>query len=151
FQFEQPLLQAFGVEINQIRATHPGSMLTPFNVGGRVEGILITRLRFDEQRAEFQRDVNFMLVNVEVAYWNLYYAYWNLYSREQGMRQGYEAWRVAKAQLQAGKVAPYQVAAARRQYETFRAQRIAALGSGQLGVGGGVLENERQLRGLIGL
>src|SRR5205085_139887 len=72
FQFEQPLLQGYGVEINQLRATHPGSVLTPFPTGGRVEGILITRLRFDQQRAEFEKNVQFMLVNVEVAYWNLY-------------------------------------------------------------------------------
>ena len=30
FQFEQPLLQGFGVEINQLRPRHPGSVLTPF-------------------------------------------------------------------------------------------------------------------------
>ncbi len=50
----------------------------------RQEGILITRIRFDQQRAEFERNVNQMLLNVEVAYWNLYGGYWTLYSREQG-------------------------------------------------------------------
>ena len=29
FQFEQPLLQGFGVEINQLRTNHPGSILNP--------------------------------------------------------------------------------------------------------------------------
>src|SRR5207302_3486179 len=75
FQFEQPLLQGYGVEINQLRSAHPGSILTPFPTGGRVEGILITRLRFDQTRTEFERTVNYMLLNVEVAYWNLYDAY----------------------------------------------------------------------------
>ena len=29
-QFEQPLLQGFGVDINELRSTHPGSILTPY-------------------------------------------------------------------------------------------------------------------------
>src|SRR4029077_9578011 len=45
-QFEQPLLQGLGVEINERRAQPPGSVLTPFNNTSRVEGIVITRLRF---------------------------------------------------------------------------------------------------------
>ncbi len=145
FQFEQPLLQGFGVEINQLRATHPGSVLTPFNTGGRVEGILITRLRFDEQRAEFERQVANLLVNVETAYWSLYGAYWNLYANEQGMRFAYESWKITKAKFEAGhKDAPLaNFAQARGQYELFRSQRLSALAQ--------VLENEQLLRGLMGL
>src|SRR5262249_16862327 len=89
FAFEQPLLQGFGIEINQLRASHPGSIVTPFQAGGRVEGILITRLRFDQQRTEFERQGHHLLLNVEVAYWNLYGSYWNLFSREQALRQAY--------------------------------------------------------------
>jgi outer membrane protein TolC len=143
FQFEQPLLQGFGVEINQIRPTHPGSILTPFNVGGRVEGVLITRLRFDEQRAEFERNVHILLVNVEVAYWNLYGAYWSLYSREQALRQAFEAYKINKERFEAGRIPIQDLAQTRQQYESFRAQRIQALGQ--------VLENERSLRHLVGL
>jgi outer membrane protein TolC len=143
FQFEQPLLQGFGVEINQLRPTHPGSILTPFNVGGRVEGVLITRIRFDQQRAEFERNVHIMLVNVEVAYWNLYGSYWALYSREQALRQAFEAYKINKERFEAGRIPVQDVAQTRQQYESFRAQRIQALGQ--------VLENERALRFLVGL
>jgi len=143
FQFEQPLLQGFGVEINQLRATHPGSVLTPFPTGGRVEGILITRLRFDEARAEFERNLNTMLINVEVAYWNLYGSYWNLYSREQALRQAFEAWKINKERFDAGRISVEDVAQTRGQYELFRAQRIQGLEQ--------VLDNERNLRQLIGL
>jgi outer membrane protein TolC len=143
FQFEQPLLNGFGVEINQLRSTHPGSVLTPFPTGGRVEGILITRLRFDEARAEFERNLNTMLINVEVAYWNLYGAYWNLYSREQALRQSFEAWKINKERFDAGRISVEDVAQTRGQYELFRAQRIQALQQ--------VLDNERFLRMLIGL
>jgi outer membrane protein TolC len=143
FQFEQPLLQGFGVEINQLRASHPGSVLTPFQAGGRVEGIVIARLRFDQQRAEFERNLDIMLVNVEVAYWNLYGSYWNLYSREQAMRQAFEAWKINKEKFEAGRIPVQDFAQVRGQYESFRAQRIQALGQ--------VLENERALRSLMGI
>jgi outer membrane protein TolC len=138
FALEQPLLQGYGVEINQLRATHPGSVVTPFPTGGRVEGILIARLRFDQQRAEFERNVHVLLVNVEVAYWNLYGSYWNLYSREQALRQSFEAWKINKERYDAGRIPIQDLAQTRGQYEQFRAQRIQALGQ--------VLENERALR-----
>jgi outer membrane protein TolC len=142
-QFEQPLLQGFGVDINQLRASHPGSQLTPYTNSSRVEGILITRLRFDEERTEFERNINFLLVNVEYAYWTLYDSYWTLYSREQALRQAFEAWRINKARYEAGRIPIQDLAQSRGQYELFRGQRITALGQ--------VLENERQLRGLMGL
>src|SRR5262249_51953866 len=95
FQFEQPLLQGFGVEINQLRNAHPGSLLNPgvINTQTSQEGILITRIRFDQQRGEFERNVQAMLANVEIAYWNLYSSYWTLFSRESAVRQAFEAWK----------------------------------------------------------
>jgi outer membrane protein TolC len=143
FQFEQPLLQGFGVDINQLRAQHPGSILTPFNNQSRVEGIIITRLRFDEQRAEFERQVSEMLVNVEVAYWNLYGAYFNLYSQEQGLHTALIVWQAFEQQVRSGTLSPDRLAQARGQYELFRGQRLTGLA--------GVLEAEHQLRAMIGL
>ena len=137
------------MEINQLRQSVPGSLLLPnANVLNGlpqpgVEGILVTRLRFDQQRAEFQRVVNYMLANVEYSYWNLYNAYWSLYSNESALRQAYEAWKIAEVKLQAGKIAVADVAQTRGQYELFRSQRIASLD--------GVLESERQLRGMLGM
>src|SRR5207244_6585735 len=103
-----------------------------------VEGILVSRIRADEQRAEFERNLNQMLLNVEVAYWNLYGAYWTLYSREQGLRFAYEAFRLSKAGYEAGRVKAADFHQSRGQYELFRAQRLQALDT--------VLEDERQLR-----
>ncbi len=149
FQFEQPLLQGFGVEINQLRAAFPAPVLAaiPGNfLQPTSEGILITRIRYDQSRADFEASVNQMVVNVEVAYWNLYGSYWNLYSRELGLRLAYESWRTTRTKHLAGgaqgiKLAD--VARTRGQYELFRGQRIDALGR--------VLESERQLRKLLGL
>jgi outer membrane protein TolC len=143
FQFEQPLLQGYGVEINQLRSTHPGSILTPFNTASRVEGILITRIRLDEERLDFERQVHTLLVNVEAAYWNLYFSYWNLYSREKGLQFALESWRVSTERYQKGAESLASPATARGQYEQFRGQRLAALDQ--------VLENEHQLRRMIGM
>jgi outer membrane protein TolC len=151
FQFEQPLLQGFGVEINQLRTQHP-AQADPFglaqnlyapNLAPTAEGILITRLRFDQQRGEFERNINQMLLNVETAYWNLYGSYWNLYSREQGLRFAYEAFKLSRAGYEAGRVKAADFYQSRGQYELFRAQRLQAVQT--------ILENERQLRALMGL
>jgi outer membrane protein TolC len=145
FQFELPLMQGFGVEINQLRSAHPGSILTPgvINTQPSSEGILISRLRFDQARADFEHQLNQMLLNVEVAYWNLYGSYWTLYSREQGLRFAYQAFKILKSRYEAGRAAVADFYQTRGQYELFRAQRLDALNN--------VLENERQLRALIGI
>jgi outer membrane protein TolC len=166
FTFEQPLLQGFGVEINQLRAFHPGSILPisppnsllpppaatflPYNfnnlsgVGlGLPPGILIARIRFNQNRAEFERNVNQMLLNVETAYWNLYGSYYQLYSREQGLRFAYETWKITGAQYRVGRVSRAALAQAEGQYNLFRSQRLAAIDT--------VLDNERQLRAMLGM
>src|SRR5262249_32801220 len=105
FLFEQPLLQFFGVEINQLTSQLPGSVLVPGlrpSGGTRTEGILITRLRFAQARAEFERNINFLLLNVEYAYWNLYASYYTLYAREQGLRLALVSWQITRAQFLAG-------------------------------------------------
>ena len=163
FSLEQPLLQLFGTEINQLLQNHPGSNFVPgatqFNFGSASgygqakDGILLTRLRFDQSRAEFEREESTKLLNVERAYWNLYSAYGNLYSIEQAMVQALEAWRINKDKFDAGTLSIADLAQSRAQYELFRTQRLAALGSPSPGSGQlvGVLETERNLRGLIGL
>ncbi len=166
FTFEQPLLQGFGVEINQLRAFHPGSILPisppnsltpppagtflPYNfnnlsgVGlGLPPGILVARIRFNQNRAEFERNVNQMLLNVENAYWNLYGSYYQLYSREQGLRFAYETWKITGAQYRVGRVSRAALAQAEGQYNLFRSQRLQAIDT--------VLDNERQLRAMLGM
>ncbi len=155
FFFDQPLLQGWGVDVNELRTIHPlenpgstlSNVLRPPNStllnGNTVPGVLITRLRFDQSRAEFERVVDFMLVNVETAYWNLYGAYVSLYATEQGMRQAYKIWRITKAQFDAGKIGAKDYYPQLGQYEQFRGDRLEALNN--------ILERERILRALIGL
>jgi hypothetical protein len=127
--------------------------LTPFPTNVHAsEGVLITRIRYDEERAEFERNVHSMLLNVEAAYWNLYSAYYTLYARELGLHMSLRVWSVLKRQKEIGAGAG--VAAGqqdpllaepqfRGQYEQFRTQRLTALGQ--------VLESERRLRRLMGI
>ena len=145
FSFDQPLLQLFGVEVNQLTSTAPTSLTQNIRPSGGqgVEGILITRIRFDQSRAEFERRVNFLLVNVESAYWNLYASYYALYAQEEGLRQSFDGYRFTEARVQAGTDPPQALDQSRAQFELFRANVIRARGI--------VLESERQLRGLLGL
>lgn len=149
--FEQPLLQGFGVGINQLTESHPGSTRLNFPVptGGRVPGILLARIFADEAQIEFERRVQDLLFSVEEAYWSLYAAYWDLYSREIGVRQGHAAWMRNKARLDAGQIAVQELAQIEEQFYNFRAQRISALGTGTGRAG--VLDAERRLRYLLGL
>lgn len=144
FTFEQPLLQGYGVEINQLRFTHPAA------VGGRTtQGILLARVAFDQSRAEFERRVQDLVFAVEEAYWNLYCSYWVLYSREEGMRQAYREWLFGYYQFREKRFTVQRLDQIEEQYQLFRAERLAALGNG---IGQpGVLEAERQLRLAIGL
>jgi outer membrane protein TolC len=151
FQFEQPLLQGFGVDINQIRADHPGSILngtqfatTPRTLQGQ-EGIILSRIRFDQSRALLELHVEELLLNVEVAYWNLYAAYGQLYAREIALRKNLEVWRLTKERVEAGikQFTQADLFESQGQYESSRSDWLAALGN--------VLDSERRLRGIMGL
>lgn len=146
---EQPLLRLFGVEVNQISNTSPlqegsqlfGGLRPPGGVGS--EGILITRIRLDQTKADFELRVNFLLANVEAAYWNLYAAYYNLYAQEEGLRQAFEGYRFVQIRVLTGTVPPQQLDQIQAQFHRFQRQVYQARGQ--------VLESERQLRGLMGL
>ena len=154
FSFQQPLLRQFGVEINQMNDFHPGRGdagdfnfpvgSSPFasNLPGQAS-ILVTRIRRDQSQVTFESQVNFLLVNLETAYWNLYSAYYNLYAQEEGLRQSYDGLRFIKARVDAGSEPPQQYYQTLAQLEQFRSQVITARGQ--------VLESERQLRGFMGL
>ncbi|MBN9120870.1 MAG: TolC family protein, partial [Planctomycetes bacterium] len=146
---EQPLLRLFGVEVNQLSSIGPlseGSVVLPGirPAGGtQSEGILITRIRLDQTKANFEQQVNFMLINVEAAYWNLYAAYYNLYAQEEGLRQAFEGYRFTLIRVLNGSAPPQQLDQIQAQFHRFQGQVYDARGQ--------VLESERQLRGLLGL
>lgn len=145
FTLEQPLLRLFGVEVNQLSPSHPGSALLNVQPSGGqgTEGILVSRIRLDQQKADFETRMNYLLVNVEAAYWNLYAAYYNLYAQEEGLRQAFEGYQFIDIRQRAGNEPPQNVYQARAQFERFRRLVIQARGQ--------VLDAERNLRGMMNL
>lgn len=145
FVFEQPLLQNFGIEANQLNANHPGSLLIPgFRTTGQgTEGILLTRVRVDQQRADFDRQVNTHLLNIETAYWNLYSSYYNLAAQEEGAKQALDGYLYFAKRTEAGINRDSVVSQNAAQYFQFRVQITQARDQ--------VFESERNLRGLLGM
>jgi outer membrane protein TolC len=159
--FEQPLWRDWGVDINQLLARFPtplgqafagNNIFSAFNsrqngvsafVDRQSEGILISRLRFDQQRAEFERQIHTLLVQTEVAYWNLYSKYGQLYSFEENLRIMHRAYQENYNKFKAGNLEPQKYHQVRGQYEEFRAERLRALDE--------VIAAERELRGILGL
>jgi outer membrane protein TolC len=144
FVLEQPLLQGFGVEINQLLPRHPGGFLIPGlqPSGGASEGILVTNIRVAQSRAQFDNVINNMLLNVESAYWNLFSAYYNLASQEEGYKNAIDNY--AFISERAGKLAREEEKyLAEAQVHQFRAQVIEGRQR--------VFTTERALRNLLGM
>jgi outer membrane protein TolC len=143
-RFEQPLLRDYGVDVNQLLPQHPGSTQINFRpTGGRAEGILVSRIRADQARAEFERNLQVLVFNVELTYWSLYGRYYTKYAQEQALRQAYVTWEQLVQLQVAGLQTKQGVAQARAQFEEFRLNYLVALQN--------VLEGERRLRGILGL
>jgi outer membrane protein TolC len=160
FGIDAPLWRDYGTEINQLLARHPAAgafspvpgqhagafashqnNLVPF--GAAPEGILIARVRHEQQKAEFERHLNAMILNVEAAYWQLYQAYGQLYSFEEVFRISHRAWMINKAKYDVGTKGPVDYFPVEGQYHEFRGERLGSLAN--------VIEAERNLRGLMNL
>jgi hypothetical protein len=107
------------------------------------KGLILSGVSPETEPALLKRNLNQMLLNVETAYWNLYGSYWQLYSREQGLRLAYETYKITAAQHKTGCISSAAVAQAEGQYDLFCSQRLAAIDT--------VLDNERQLRAMMGM
>ncbi|MBI1830739.1 MAG: TolC family protein [Planctomycetes bacterium] len=158
---EQPLWKDWGVEINQLLPRFPSitaqglvnnTATTAFNqhqgalssfVDRQSEGILISRLRFDQQRTEFERNVHLLMLQAEVAYWSLYNKYGALYAFEENLRIMHKAWQDNYSQFKAGRLDPEKYYQVLGQYHEFRTERLKALND--------VLDAEQQLRGILGM
>jgi outer membrane protein TolC len=148
FSFNQPLLHNFGPDINSLLQAHPmnslgGAQQYGGSAAATAPALALARINFNQSRAEFERIVNYMVLNVEATYYVLYGSYVNLYSTEQALKQAHKVWEISKAKYEAGSIPITQYAQTGTQLEDFRSQRITAISN--------VLEKERALRVLCGM
>ncbi|HEY7423678.1 MAG TPA: sigma-70 family RNA polymerase sigma factor [Gemmataceae bacterium] len=107
------------------------------------DGIVVCGVPQDKHQLDRERHINQILLNIETAYWNVYGSYWQLYSREQALRFAYEACAIVAAKYKVGRASLADFAQAEGQYNLFRSQRLQAIDN--------LLDNERQLRAMLGL
>lgn len=156
-EFRQPLLQGAGSEFNRIAG--------PSQAPGAYNGILIARTNTEISLTDFERGVRDYIVNVENAYWDLYYAYRELNAQTEARDAAYEVYKNAEANTAEERVSSLEKASAHEQYLRFEAALVESMegrpaegtqaGSGSSGGvfrrNVGVRVAERRLRHLIGM
>lgn len=147
----QPLLQGNGVEFNRIAG--------PGGTEGVYNGVMIARISTDISLADFEMGVRNLISDIESTYWELYFGYRDLDAKIRSRDQALETWRTISTLYQTGQLRAAQEAQARAQYYRQKEEVQNAL-TGRLQErtrstifrgNGGVYNNERQLRLLIGL
>jgi outer membrane protein TolC len=142
--FTQPLLQGAGVQYNRIA----GPRTFQESNGGfadQIDGVLISRIRYDVTLADFELGVRDLMRDVEEAYWELYFSYRDLDARKIGRDSSLATWQRVKTLARAGGVGgeANAEAQARSQYYLFRAQVETALTN--------LFRVENRLRFLMGI
>ena len=123
-EIRQPLLRGRGTSINRMP-------------------VVIARIGTDQEIANLDAQLQNMVCNVEIRYWNLYTAYRSYEAAKIGEEAAQSSYRVVNDKNAAGTVAMAEIAQAREQYFFFRTQRIQLLSD--------LLDAESNLRWLLGL
>ncbi len=124
-EFRQPLLRGRGAFIQRMP-------------------IVISRIGSDQEIANTEAQLQNMVTNVEIRYWELYCAYRSLAASKTGRNAALETWRIVKDRFDEGAdVNIQQVAQASEQYHFFDAQVIDAFNN--------LLTAEGNLRYLMGI
>lgn len=105
--------------------------------------IVIARIGNDLEIMNLQGQLQDMLNNLEIRYWDLYFSYRNLEAAKVGRDATLESWRKTAAEKEAGKAATQAEAQAREQYYQFENQVQTALRN--------LFDAENELRLLMGL
>ena len=106
--------------------------------------IVISRIGTDQEIANLEAQMQNMVTNVEIRYWDLHCAYRALEASKTGRNAALETWRIVKDQYDEGAdVNIQQVAQAGGQYHFFDEQVVDAFNT--------LLQAERNLRWLMGL
>ncbi|WP_425617741.1 TolC family protein [Anatilimnocola sp. NA78] len=136
----QPLISTWTTTM-EVEARHPllrgrGTLINRMPV-------VIARIGNDIEILNLQGQLQDMLNNIEVRYWDLYLSYRNLETAKIGRDSALITWRIVYAKFKGGKENLQAEAQAREQYYAFRAQVETALRE--------LYNNENELRLLMGL
>ncbi len=125
FEVRQPLLRGRGAFINRMP-------------------VVISRIGTDQELANLEAQLQNMVTNVEIRYWDLNCAYRNLEAAKAGRNAALETWRIVHDQYNEGAdVNIQQVAQASNQYHFFDSQVIESFNN--------LLTAESSLRFLMGI
>lgn len=104
--------------------------------------VIFARISSDQEIANLESQLQNMVCNVEIRYWELYAAYRSFQAAKEGRDAALTTWRVTKERLKEGGALPEE-AQAREQYGFFDAQLKEAKSN--------LLNAENQLRWLMGV
>ena len=142
-EYRHPLLAGAGTEFTRIA----GPIAQSFGgITGTNQGVVIARINNDLALADFELNVNNLILDVEKQYWNLYLAYRFYDTAVTARNSALRTWRESKAKLDIGGVAgfkPADEAQARDQYFLMREKSEEALA--------GLYDAEGKFRRLLGL
>ncbi|MFN0198417.1 MAG: TolC family protein [Planctomycetaceae bacterium] len=143
--YRRPLWAASGVEYTQTAG--PASSNSAFqSITGVSQGVAIARINQDITLADFEANVQSLLVDVERLYWQLHLSYRVYDSVIVARNSSLRSWREADAILKAGgreNFKPADEAQARDQYYETKSKTESALSQ--------LYTNELQFRRLLGL
>jgi outer membrane protein TolC len=139
FNYTQPLLAGAGTEFTRIA----GPIARSFGgITGVSQGVLISRINADISISDFEYAVRNLLLDVENAYWDLYFAYRAFDTAVIARNAALDAWRLSKKQ--AGEVViPAEEAQARNAYYAARSAAETAQST--------IFSAETKLRRLIAM
>lgn len=137
FGFAQPLLRGSGTVVTDIVGRDPqGGLYGP----GVYQGVAIARLNQEISLADFECDVNNLVLNLENAYWELSFAYQAFAAARHGRDAALSYLRTVEAR---GKYPAEVIEGARGDYLRFVAEVNSSLSD--------LLQSERALRYQLGL
>ncbi|MBL8890015.1 MAG: TolC family protein [Planctomycetaceae bacterium] len=123
-EFRQPLLRGRGELINRMP-------------------VIFARINTDQELANLEGQLQNMVANVEIRYWDLYAAYRNYQAAQDGFNSAHATWKVVNENLKVRERSVAEEAQAREQYFFFRAEKERAYTA--------LLDAENNLRFLMGI
>lgn len=123
-EVRQPLLRGRGTYINRMP-------------------VIFARISTDQELANLEAQLQNMVTNVEIRYWDLYAAYRNYQAAKEGRDAAISTWRIINERLKAGDSSLPEEAQAREQFFFFRGELERAYAA--------MIDSENNLRWLMGI